>query len=76
MLVLATMFIGGSADIAFKKITIAPVSSTLPTTSYLKMVEIWLIFNLFIPFGEVLLHTYMDTLRYIKTSGHNGTRLS
>ena len=28
------------------------------------MVEIWLIFNLFIPFAEVLLHTYMDTLRW------------
>ena len=29
------------------------------------MVEIWLIFNLFIPFAEVLLHTYMDTLRWL-----------
>ena len=26
--------------------------------------KIWLIFNLFIPFAEVLLHTYMDNLRY------------
>jgi hypothetical protein len=30
------------------------------------MVEIWLIFNLFVPFFEVLLHIYMDSLR----SGH------
>ena len=28
------------------------------------MVEVWLIFNLFIPFSEVLLHTYMDYLRW------------
>ena len=26
--------------------------------------KVWLIFNLFIPFAEVLLHTYMDNLRY------------
>ena len=40
MLVLATMFIS--------------VSSNLPSTSYIKMVDIWLIFNLMIPFFEVI----------------------
>ena len=49
MLVLTTMFIS--------------VSTSLPTTSYIKMVDIWLIFNLLIPFFVVLLHTFMDTLR-------------
>ena len=39
MLVLATMFIS--------------VSENLPKTSYIKMVDIWLIFNLMIPFFEV-----------------------
>ena len=39
MLVLATMFIS--------------VSENLPKTSYIKMVDIWLIFNLLIPFFEV-----------------------
>ena len=34
------------------------VSDSLPRTSYIKMVDIWLIFNLFIPFVEVLIHTY------------------
>ena len=38
--VLATMFIA--------------VSENLPKTSYIKMVDIWLIFNLMIPFFEVL----------------------
>ena len=51
MLVLTTMFIN--------------VSNNLPKTSYVKMIDIWLIFNLLLPFIEVLVHTYMDTLRYI-----------
>ena len=39
LLVLATMFIS--------------VSENLPKTSYIKMVDVWLIFNLMIPFFEV-----------------------
>ena len=49
MLVITTMFIS--------------TSTSLPTTSYIKMIEVWLLFNLFLPFLIVLLHTYMDTLR-------------
>ena len=49
MLVLTTMFIN--------------VSNNLPKTSYVKMIDIWLIFNLLLPFIEVLVHSYMDTLR-------------
>ena len=44
LLVLVTMFIS--------------VSNSLPKTSYVKMVDIWLIFNLVLPFVEVLIHTY------------------
>ena len=51
MLVLTTMFIN--------------VSSSLAQTAYVKMVDVWLIFNLLLPFIEVLVHTYMDTLRYL-----------
>ena len=29
----------------------------------MKMVEIWLIFNLLLPFSDVLLHTYTDHVR-------------
>ena len=50
MLVLTTMFIN--------------VSNNLPKTSYVKMIDIWLIFNLLLPFIEVLVHTYMDSLRF------------
>ena len=39
------------------------ISNNLPKTSYIKMMDIWLIFNLLLPFLEVLMHTYMDTLR-------------
>ena len=49
MLVLTTMFIN--------------VSNQLPKTSYIKMMDVWLIFNLIVPFVEVLLHTYKDGLR-------------
>jgi hypothetical protein len=34
------------------------VSRNLPTTSYVKMIDIWLIFSLSIPFVEVLLTAY------------------
>ena len=49
MLVLTTLFIN--------------VSNNLPKTSYMKMVDVWLLFNLLYPFIVVLLHTYMDSLR-------------
>ena len=37
---------------------------SLPKTSYLKMMDIWLIVMLSIPFAEVILHTAMDYLRF------------
>ena len=49
LLVLTTLFIS--------------VSGSLPKTAYVKMIDVWLIFAQLIPFVEVLLHTYMDTLR-------------
>ena len=49
MLVLTTLFIN--------------VSNSLPPTSYIKMIDVYLIFSLMIPFVEVLLQTYMDSLR-------------
>ena len=35
----------------------------LPRTSSIKMVDGWLIFTLFIPFAEVILHTRMEQLK-------------
>ena len=57
MLVLTTMFIN--------------VSNNLPKTSYMKMIDVWLLFNLLYPFLVVLLHTYMDTLRNQEETGLN-----
>ena len=39
------------------------MSDNLPNTSYIKMVDTWMIFNLVLPFIEVILHTYTDLLR-------------
>ena len=39
------------------------VNQQLPQTAYIKMVDVWLIFNLLIPFILVLVHTYVDSLR-------------
>ena len=46
LLVLATLFIG--------------VSDSLPKTSEIKMIDVWLIVTLLVPFAEVILHTYID----------------
>jgi len=63
LLVLVTMFIS--------------VSNSLPKTSYVKMVDIWLIFNLVLPFVEVLIHTYKDYLRDDEREiNHHGTTLN
>ena len=48
MLVLFAMFIS--------------VSNGLPKTSYLKMMDYWLVFNLLLPFLEVIFHTYIEML--------------
>ncbi len=49
LLVLTTLFIS--------------VYNSLPATSYIKMIDVWLLFTLTIPFSEVVLHTYIDSLR-------------
>ena len=39
------------------------ISDSLPTTANIKMVEVWMIFCLFMPFLEVVLQTYIQTWR-------------
>ena len=43
------------------------VSNQLPKTSYIKMIDVWLIFNLILPFSEVLLHTYKVIIPHEKS---------
>ena len=49
MLVLTSMFIS--------------VVAGLPVTSYIKMIDIWLLFNLTIPFIDVILTCVIDNMR-------------
>lgn len=62
MLVLTTMFIGSS--------------EALPKTAYIKMVDIWFIVSMIVPFLEVLLQTYIESLRcevtHIIKMNHHG----
>ena len=49
LLVLTTLFIG--------------IFKSLPNTAYIKLIDVWLICCLLMPFCEVLLHTSADFLR-------------
>ena len=49
MLVIVTLFVS--------------ISENLPATSYMKMMDIWLLFNLLVPFILIIIHTYMENLR-------------
>ncbi len=46
MLVIASLFVSTSAS--------------LPRTSYMKMIDIWMIFCFLLPFFEVILHTMVE----------------
>lgn len=39
------------------------ISQSLPTTSYIKMIEIWMIFTMIFPFIEVALHTCKEGIK-------------
>ena len=62
MLVLTTIFMS--------------VSANLPQTAYVKMIDVWLLFCILIPFFEVLLHTWIDCNRSEKREiNHHGTSI-
>ena len=66
LLVLTTLFIS--------------VSSSLPQTAYVKMVDVWLIFAQVLPWIEVLLHTLIDWMRFEEESerqvNHHGRTIN
>ena len=39
------------------------MSTNLPNTAYIKMIDCWLIFSLLKPFVDILVQTYLHTLR-------------
>ena len=59
MLVIASLFVSTSAS--------------LPKTSYMKMIDIWMIFCFLLPFFEVILHTLVEycTEDEMETAAHN-----
>ena len=39
------------------------ISTNLPPTAYIKMIDYWLILNLLKPFIDIIVQTYIETLR-------------
>ena len=58
MLVLVTLFIS--------------VANSLPRTSYVKMIDIWFIMNLMVPFVEIILETVFNKVYNEKDVRGNG----
>ena len=48
-LVLTTMFLS--------------INNNLPPTSYIKMIDVWLLFNLMKPFVDIIINTYIENVR-------------
>ena len=44
------------------------LSESLPVTSYIKMINIWMLFTMIIPFLEVVLHTTHEVFKNKRTS--------
>ena len=42
------------------------LSQTLPVTSYFKMIDIWMLFTMTVPFLEVVLHTAKEVFKKSK----------
>ena len=63
MLVMTTIFIA--------------VMDKLPSTAYIKMIDIWLIFGQLIPFARVVITTVMEQLRNgsDRLANHHGTAM-
>ena len=39
------------------------ISTNLPPTAYIKMIDTWLLFSLLKPFVDIIVQTYIETLR-------------
>ena len=43
-------------------------------TAYLKMIEVWLVFAMIVPFFEVILHTFIHHLETLKEDEEKGAK--
>ena len=48
---------------AIEKCKYVPNLFRLPKTSYIKMIDVWLLFAIFVPFAEVILHARILKIR-------------
>ena len=61
-LVLTTMFLS--------------ISTNLPPTAYIKMIDVWLLFNLLKPFIDIIVNTYIENLRDQSDAGAGSPKLA
>ena len=50
------------------------INKMVPKTSYIKMIDVWLLFNLLKPFIDIIVNTYIENLRDQSDAG--STRLA
>ena len=48
---------------SWKYFSFIGISATLPTTSYIKMLDIWMLFTMVFAFTEILVQALMETSR-------------
>ena len=48
---------------SFSKSSHIGIASSLPTTAYVKMIDVFMIFTMTIPLLEIIGHTYAESLR-------------
>ena len=46
------------------------VNTSLPPTAYMKMIDVWFLFNLLKPFVDIIVQTFMETLREHPEENH------
>ena len=52
------------------------ISSSLPTTAYVKMIDVWMIFTMTIPLLEIVGHAYSEYLRRQLAEGTSQQKLA
>ena len=73
MLVITTLFIRQVRSVDIFEQKLLSVMEKLPTTSYMRLVDIWLILGQLIPFIEVILLTVKELYNGTEETNHHGS---